>query len=74
MSYSCSDFADTIIDALGVTIPDESYDSPSDQADICLAEIERLRSIEQIARRLLEWNTQVGGFDAQPWQDLIDAL
>jgi hypothetical protein len=44
MSYSCSDFTDSIIDALRVEIPDESNDSPSDQADICLAKIDRLQS------------------------------
>lgn len=47
MSYSCSDFTDSIIDALGVDIPDESQDSPSDQADICLEEIGALIGFRQ---------------------------
>lgn len=43
MTYSCSDFTDTILDALGIEVPRESWDSPSDQADLCLAAIEKLR-------------------------------
>lgn len=50
MTYSCSDFTDDIIDALGVDIPDESNDSPSDQADICLEAIARMES----ARKTLQ--------------------
>ncbi|MGR4927302.1 hypothetical protein ACIPUD_10895 [Bradyrhizobium sp. CAR08] len=49
MTYSCSDFTDDIIGALDVTIPDSADDSPSDQADICMAEIGRL----QVARVVL---------------------
>ena len=44
MSYSCSDFTDSILDALGIEVPEESWDSPSDQADRALAEIERLQA------------------------------
>jgi hypothetical protein len=44
MSYSCSDFTDTILDALGIDVPEEDYDNPSAQADLALAEIERLRA------------------------------
>ena len=43
MGFSCSDFTDAVITALNVDIPHELKDSPSDQADICLAEIERLQ-------------------------------
>lgn len=44
MSYSCSDFTDAILDALGIVVPDESADSPSDQADLALAVIQALQS------------------------------
>jgi len=47
MSYSCADFTDSILEALSVDVPDESRDSPSDQADLALAEIERLQRIEK---------------------------
>ena len=50
MTYSCSDFTDTILDALGIDVPPESADSPSDQADLCLAEIKRLHRIEIAAK------------------------
>lgn len=52
MTYSCSDFTDDIIEALKVEIPDEHNDSPSAQADLCLAEIERLQKREQEFERL----------------------
>ncbi len=43
MTYSCSDFVDTILDALNV--PDDAYDpeSPSEQADAALAIIDRMQ-------------------------------
>jgi hypothetical protein len=44
MTYSCTDFADSILEALAVNVPDESLDSPSDQADLALAEIKRLQN------------------------------
>jgi hypothetical protein len=53
MSYSCTYFTDTIIDALGVEIPERSYESPSDQADLCLEEIERLKAFEDVAHELI---------------------
>lgn len=43
MTYSCSDFTDTILDALGIQVPEEDSDSPSAQADLALAEIARLQ-------------------------------
>jgi len=43
MSYSCTDFVDSILDALDIELPKELYDSPSGQADLALAEIERLQ-------------------------------
>lgn len=53
MAYSCSDFTDSIIEALGITIPDESNDSPEDQAALAVAEIERLQRAEHEARSAL---------------------
>lgn len=54
MSYSCSDFTDSILDALKIEVPDELADSPSDQADLALEEIGRLEKcrafVEQMAR------------------------
>jgi hypothetical protein len=43
MTYGCADFIDSVVDALQVTIPPESAESPSDQADLVLAEIQRLQ-------------------------------
>lgn len=45
MSYSCTDFTDTILDALGIEVPEVSWDSPSDQADAALAVIEALMAL-----------------------------
>lgn len=60
MTYSCSDFTDTILDALGIDpcrpslptpgpIPDEPENDPGYQADLCLAEIERLQRLANLA-------------------------
>lgn len=46
MTYSCSDFTDSILGALGIEVPEASQDSPADQAALALAEIERLQKIE----------------------------
>jgi spermidine/putrescine-binding protein len=46
MTYSCTDFADSILDALGIELDEEDYDNPSAQADLALAVIERLKKIE----------------------------
>ena len=44
MTYSCSDFVDTILDALDIQLPTDALDDPSAQADLALAAIERLRN------------------------------
>jgi len=44
MTYSCCDFTDDILNALEVNVPLESADNPSKQADLALAEIERLQA------------------------------
>lgn len=49
MTYSCTDFADSILDALHITVPDEDSDNPSAQADLALAEIERLQRLARVA-------------------------
>lgn len=54
MSYSCVDFTDSIIEALNLTIPISASDTPSDQADIAVAEIERLLTIEREVRLALK--------------------
>jgi len=43
MSYSCSDFTDSILDALAVELTDDENDRPDLQADKALAAIEKLR-------------------------------
>lgn len=49
MTYSCSDFTDSILDALAVVVPDDSADSPSDQADLALAAIDDLKTFRTVA-------------------------
>ena len=44
MTYSCTDFVDTILDALNIKVPDEDSDNPSAQADLALAAIDKLRT------------------------------
>jgi hypothetical protein len=48
MSYSCSDFTDSILDALNIEVPEDDKDNPSAQADLALAEIQRLHTIEKM--------------------------
>jgi hypothetical protein len=43
MSYSCTDFTDSILETLGITVPEEFRDSPEDQAALARAEIIRLQ-------------------------------
>lgn len=45
MSYSCTDFTDDILDALGIVVPDESLECPDDQAALALAEINRMKQL-----------------------------
>lgn len=56
MSYDPCDFVDSIMDALGVQLDDEDYESGESialQADACLEEIERLQRFEKEARHAL---------------------
>jgi hypothetical protein len=45
MTYSCTDFTDSIIEALGVEVPAESHDDPAEQARLCLDQIKLLHGI-----------------------------
>lgn len=47
MSYSCTDFTDSILDALAIELDHDELDDPSAQADYALAEIARLQHIEK---------------------------
>lgn len=44
MTYSCCDFTDDVLNSLKVEVPIAFADSPSDQADLAITEIERLQS------------------------------
>ncbi|WP_024516988.1 hypothetical protein [Bradyrhizobium sp. Tv2a-2] len=48
MTYSCTDFTDSILSALNIVVPEDAYDQPDKQADLALAEIDRLQAIEKI--------------------------
>jgi hypothetical protein len=47
MGYSCTDFTDTILDALHIDVPVWANDNPSDQADFALDAIERFERLEK---------------------------
>lgn len=53
MSYTCTDFTDSILDALDIELDDDELDSPSDQADKALVEIDRLQKAEKALRELV---------------------
>lgn len=46
MTYSCSDFVDSILDRLGIVVPDKDADNPSAQANLALAAINALEKGE----------------------------
>lgn len=43
MTYSCTDFVDSILDALGIQVPEADADNPAAQADLALAAIKKLK-------------------------------
>ena len=45
MAYSCSDFTDSILAALGITVPEEYRDDPAMQAMIALGRITNMQEI-----------------------------
>lgn len=47
MGYSCSDFTDSILNALGVDT-EGLWDDPSGQAEVALAEIKRLQGRDRM--------------------------
>lgn len=72
MTYSCSDFTDGILDALGLVVPEEDCDDPSAQADLALGEIvalqrkaKALKRIAQYAQRQFDLNTDESALWAQ---------
>jgi hypothetical protein len=71
MTYSCTDFTDAVLEALGVDVPQESEDSPSDQADLALAEIERLKRIEAATSERLRSQT-IGERDLEYYETCVE--
>lgn len=68
MTYSCSDFTDSVIEALGLEIPEESNDSPSDQFELAIIDINRLQRFAVqtvLAVQLLQIGHDVDGFIAR---------
>lgn len=49
MTYSCSDFTDSVLDALKIVVPEDAYDDPSAQADLALAAIEQREKHMRVA-------------------------
>ncbi|RWB40436.1 MAG: hypothetical protein EOQ44_25165 [Mesorhizobium sp.] len=43
MGYSCTDFTDSILEALGIQVPDKFYDDTAEQAEAAIQEIEALQ-------------------------------
>jgi hypothetical protein len=65
MSYSCSDFVDSILDALEIEVPEEAWDDPSAQADLALAKIDAYKELHQAATdMMLHWSQNLSQ-DAQ---------
>jgi hypothetical protein len=62
MTYSCSDFTDSILEALDIDVPDESADSPSDQADLALEEIDRLHRVQAALKQLVADVHEIEGY------------
>jgi hypothetical protein len=53
MTYSCSDFTDTILNALHIVVPEDARDDPRAQAILALVEIGRLR--DDAEKRKVVW-------------------
>lgn len=53
MTYSCSDFTDDILNALGIVVPEEAHDDPRAQFELALTEIARLRQHVELLKRLV---------------------
>lgn len=78
MTYSCCDFVDTVLDALGIVVPDESSESPSDQADLTLARLNEMADLLSAARTYLsaeaDWRTSSTPPDVFNLINRIDAV
>lgn len=76
MSYSCSDFVDSILLSLKIDLTDDEKDDPAAQATKALAAIADLEKRTRIARALLgdliDWDTRMGGFEAKIWRKARD--
>jgi hypothetical protein len=46
VTYTSADFTDTILEVLGVDVPEKSHANPSGQADLALAKIDRLQQAD----------------------------
>jgi hypothetical protein len=80
MGYSCSDFVDSVLDALGIELPDEAMDDPAWQARLTVARICLMADVLSKCRTLLsdEGRVKSGATlwlkQAQETIDRIDAL
>lgn len=74
MSYSCTDFTDTVLDALAIDVPEWANDSPSDQADMVLERLETLQRGMAALKALREWARMMGGWEAKAWIDASAVL
>ncbi|SHH04794.1 hypothetical protein [Bradyrhizobium erythrophlei] len=53
MTYSCVDFTDNILNALGITVPEEHRDNTEHQADLACSEIWRLQKRDAVCDKLV---------------------
>lgn len=69
MTYSCTDFVDTILDALQIVVPPSAWDDPSAQADLALKAIADLkagpRAPERIRKAIYVTGHKGRGYDVQ---------
>jgi len=66
MSYSCVDFTDDVLNALKIEVPEKDRDNPSGQADLAMAEIERLQKAESVLRPLIEYAQRFADINDEP--------
>jgi hypothetical protein len=78
MSYSCVDFTDDILGTLGIQEPEESQDSPEQQAELAIKEIFRRERVAddllaalEAAEGVIDWALDNG---AHPGARAVHAL
>lgn len=54
MTYSCTDFTESVLNALNIIVPDEAMDNPEAQADLALGEIDRMDNAANLNGLLLK--------------------